>query len=390
MANSFVQVPPDSTAKLIDTWTTTVLGYHRQGILISDPSTDANVVGISSRLRVPIETEQLLDYDTGAGTANLSLVGLALPGAGGPVAGGTATNPIVVSGTVVTGGLTDAQLRATAVPVSAATLPLPTGAATAASQQTDALTDTQLRATAVPVSGTVAVTGVATSANQSTQITAEQAIQAAVEIIDDWDETNRAAVNLVAGQVAITAGAGAVAANTPRTTLASDDPAVAVLGAISGAKVITDANGTLQQYLRGLVYLLITAANYPEKAFYGTAQTLINTATDIAAGNFSGAPAASFDNTSDAAVPYAREALAMLEAPDWAAAPVAGTTVDLYGILNNIDGTDALQRRQIKIDLQGATSIDFYIKNSTAQNMNNDGGTSCIVKITPLAYGVAV
>src|SRR3989304_2317616 len=465
MANSFVQVPPDSTGKLIDTWTTTVLGYHRQGIVISDPSTDANVVGISSRLRVPIETEQLLDYDTGAGTANLSLVGLALPGAGGPVAGGTATNPIVVSGTVVTGGLTDAQLRATAVPVSAATLPLPTGAATAASQQTDALTDTQLRATAVPVSGTVAVTGVATSANQSTQITAEQAIQAAVEIIDDWDETNRAAVNLVAGQVAITAGAGAVAANTPRTTLASDDPAVvalqiiddwdetdrakvnliagqvaitagagavaantprttlasddpavAVLGAISGAKVITDANGTLQQYLRGLVYLLITAANYPEKAFYGTAQTVINTATDIAAGNFSGAPAASFDNTSDAAVPYAREALAMLEAPDWAAAPVAGTTVDLYGILNNIDGTDdetdapattvnggahyfgswiiagtdALPRRQIKIDLQGATSIDFYIKNSTAQNMNNDGGTSCIVKITPLAYGVAV
>lgn len=40
-------------------------------------------------------------------------------------------------------------------PVSAASLPLPTGAATAANQQTDALTDTQLRATPVPVSGTV-------------------------------------------------------------------------------------------------------------------------------------------------------------------------------------------------------------------------------------------
>src|SRR3990167_5028290 len=37
-------------------------------------------------------------------------------------------------------------------PVSAASLPLPTGAATAANQQSDALTDTQLRATAVPVS----------------------------------------------------------------------------------------------------------------------------------------------------------------------------------------------------------------------------------------------
>lgn len=35
-----------------------------------------------------------LDYDTGAGTVNQSIVGLALPGAGGPVAGGTATNPV--------------------------------------------------------------------------------------------------------------------------------------------------------------------------------------------------------------------------------------------------------------------------------------------------------
>jgi hypothetical protein len=45
--------------------------------------------------------------------------------------------PVSVSGTVTTGALTDAQLRATAVPVS-----------------TGGLTDTQLRATAVPVSGT--------------------------------------------------------------------------------------------------------------------------------------------------------------------------------------------------------------------------------------------
>lgn len=51
----------------------------------------------------------------------------------------------------------------------------------------------------------------------------------ALQIIDDWDETNRAAVNIIAGQVAITAGAGAVAANTPRATLASDDPAVVAL-----------------------------------------------------------------------------------------------------------------------------------------------------------------
>lgn len=54
-------------------------------------------------------------------------------------------------------------------------------------------------------------------------------------------------------------GAGAVGTGSLRTTLASDDPAVATLGATTGAKVITDANGTIQQYLRGLIYQLITA-----------------------------------------------------------------------------------------------------------------------------------
>lgn len=68
---------------------------------------------------------------------------------------------VSVSGSVaVTGPLTDTELRATAVPVdgsgvtqpvSAAALPLPTGAAIAANQQTDALTDTELRAADVKV-----------------------------------------------------------------------------------------------------------------------------------------------------------------------------------------------------------------------------------------------
>lgn len=149
------------------------------------------------------------------------------------------------------------------------------------------------------------------------------------------------------------------------------------------------------------------------KMLYGTAQTVINTATDIAASNFSGAPAATFDNTTDAAYPYALFAEAMLEAPDWAAAPVAGTVVSLWGVLKNTDGTDddtdapsgtasggakffgawpiaaadALQRRTITISLNGCREVDFYILNGTAQNMNNDGGTNCVVKITPFTIG---
>jgi hypothetical protein len=151
------------------------------------------------------------------------------------------------------------------------------------------------------------------------------------------------------------------------------------------------------------------------KQFIGSAQTVIDTATDIAAGNFSGAPSATFTNN-DATYPNAPYALAMLEAPDWAAAPAVGTSIELWGLLKDTDGTDddtdapsgtahggaryfgfwpmaaadALQRRTIEISLAGiigGIDVDFYIKNGTAQNMNNDGGTNCIVKITPFTYG---
>jgi len=62
-------------------------------------------------------------------------------------------------------------------------------------------------------------------------------VVASLDVLDDWDETNRAKVNLIVGQAGVTAGAGAVAANTPRVTLASDDPAVAALEAIDAGKL---------------------------------------------------------------------------------------------------------------------------------------------------------
>tara|TARA_Y100000310_G_scaffold102052_1_gene100210 strand:- start:232 stop:1233 length:1002 start_codon:yes stop_codon:yes gene_type:complete len=55
------------------------------------------------------------------------------------------------------------------------------------------------------------------------------AILTAVQIIDDWDESDRAKVNLIVGQAGIAAGAGAVGVTVPRMTLASDDPAVVAL-----------------------------------------------------------------------------------------------------------------------------------------------------------------
>ena len=79
-------------------------------------------------------------------------------------------------------------------------------------------------------------------------------------------------------------------------------------------------------------------ADYPEKALYGTAQTVIDTASNVTAGNFS-ATTTIFDNTSDAAVPYARWGVATLFVNDWGGVPTAGGTVDLYGVLQDVDST---------------------------------------------------
>lgn len=68
----------------------------------------------------------------------------------------------------------------------------------------------------------------------------------------DWPHS---LVTLVNGSAVVDAagGAGNVTPGVQRITLAADDPAVATIGAISGAKVQSDANGTLQQYFRGIV-----------------------------------------------------------------------------------------------------------------------------------------
>jgi hypothetical protein len=148
---------------------------------------------------------------------------------------------------------------------------------------------------------------------------------------------------------------------------------------------------------------------------HGTPQTVINTATDIANGNFSGAPAAEFNNTNDGAVPNAPYATAMIELPDWGAAPTALATVDLFMVKKNTDSgdddtdapsgssqggaqycgsfylaaADALQRRTIVIDIMGVIGADFYIRNNSGQNLNNDGGTNCVLKITPFDFVAA-
>ncbi len=72
------------------------------------------------------------------------------------------------------------------------------------------------------------------------------AIAAALAIMDDWDESDRAKVNLIVGQAGIAAGAGSVGATVPRVTLASDapepvEPADWITATVGGASVLAAA-----------------------------------------------------------------------------------------------------------------------------------------------------
>lgn len=106
---------------------------------------------------------------------------------------------------------------------------------------------TNARRVAVDASGNLQIdvlssalpAGAATEAKQDTLIGHVDGVEAALvdavtalQIIDDWDEVNRAKINLIVGQAGVAAGAGAVDATTQRVTHASDDPGVALLTTI--------------------------------------------------------------------------------------------------------------------------------------------------------------
>ena len=158
------------------------------------------------------------DFDTGGGTDTTLAFGIAVPASGGAaVVPGSATDGLLVN----LGTNNDVTV---------------TGTVTA-----NAGTNLNTSALALESGGNLA--GAATS----------------LAVIDDWDESDRAKVNIVAGQAGITAGAGAVGASTPRVTLASDDPAVALLGTIdtdtgniaTAAAAIQTASEAIQAAVEG-------------------------------------------------------------------------------------------------------------------------------------------
>lgn len=135
------------------------------------------------------------DLDTGGGTDTKSAVGLLLAESGGAVEVGSA-NPMPIAGSVTANAGTN----------------LNTSALLTESTFTGRIGEVQTTPTANTVLGRLKdlITGIVLAAGSN--------------VIGF--------VNLITGQTGITGGAGAVAANTPRVTHASDDPAVALLTAI--------------------------------------------------------------------------------------------------------------------------------------------------------------
>lgn len=76
----------------------------------------------------------------------------------------------------------------------------------------------------------------------------DSAVKTAVEIMDDWDESDRAKVNIIVGQAGVAAGSGASSTTTQRVIAATDSPEVTALqimddwdnGASDGASVSGD------------------------------------------------------------------------------------------------------------------------------------------------------
>jgi hypothetical protein len=154
----------------------------------------------------------------------------------------TAIPATVVDGLLVetsNPGLTDAELRATPVPVAQTNLGQQVMAdslsVTVASDQTDipitgavttdGLTDAELRATPVPISGTVTANA---GTNLNTSLLALEAggnlasIAASASVLDDWDESDRAKVNPIVGQAGVAAGTGTDGVTVQRVSLATN------------------------------------------------------------------------------------------------------------------------------------------------------------------------
>ncbi|RPI85377.1 MAG: hypothetical protein EHM42_06765, partial [Planctomycetaceae bacterium] len=100
--------------------------------------------------------------------------------------------------------------------------------------------------------------GAVTAGTQRMTLGSDDPAVTSLAVLDDWDESDRAKVNLIVGQAGIAAGAGAVGATVPRVTLGSDDPAVSALGGTSDAAATQGSTGSISAKLRTVTSQLNT------------------------------------------------------------------------------------------------------------------------------------
>lgn len=102
--------------------------------------------------------------------------------------------------------------------ISAVSLPLPAGASTSALQSTG-------------------------NTSLSTIDTSTAATAASASVMDDWDESDRAKVNIIVGQAGVAAGTGTDSATTQRVSLATNVPLPAGTNNIGDVDILTIAAG---------------------------------------------------------------------------------------------------------------------------------------------------
>lgn len=259
--------------------------YPAQSISIPGVATAANQLleiaalnSIDAKLTSPLAvTGPLTDVQLRASAVPISAASLPLPTGAATEATLLSIDSKLTSPLSVIGPLTDAQLRASAVPVSAASLPLPSGAATEATllsidskltspiSVTGPLTDAQLRASAVPVSAASLPlpTGAATEATLSN-----------VETILSSSDSLLASID-----VKLTAPLSVSAASLPLPTGAATEATLSALNTkipanltVSSTRLLVDGSGVTQP---------ISAAALPLPTGAATETTLssINTKT---------------------------------------------------------------------------------------------------------------
>ncbi len=176
----------------------------------------ANLAGVDASNR------QLCYLGSGAVAAGALASGSVATGAfaSGSIASGAIASGAIASGAVASGAVASGAFASGSISDGAM---VTLGAkADAKSSATDATAITLMQV-AKQISASVQLSAVETGGNLATAV-------ASLSVMDDWDETDRAKVNLIVGQAGVAAGNGAMGATVIRTCLATDSPGVIAAG----------------------------------------------------------------------------------------------------------------------------------------------------------------